>query len=73
MPIIVATRMSLSFPLLISAVPLSAIDYTLQVNKDYVNAVTNWRRDHPDGTLQQHVEGSRSAPASTSTGLPMVV
>jgi hypothetical protein len=63
LPIIVATRMSLSFPLLISAVPLSAIDYTLQVNKDYVNAVTNWRRDHPDGTLQQHVEGVENRPS----------
>ena len=33
LPIIVATRMSLSFPLLISAVPLYAIDYTSRIGE----------------------------------------
>jgi len=33
MPIVVGARMSLSFPILISAVPLYAIDYTLANNK----------------------------------------
>ncbi len=33
LPVIVAVRMSLSFPLLISAVPLYAVDYTLKKNQ----------------------------------------
>ena len=35
LPIIVATRMSLSFPLLISAVRLYAVDYATTANRDY--------------------------------------
>jgi hypothetical protein len=34
LPIVVAARMSLSFPILISAVPLYAIDYSRKVNND---------------------------------------
>ncbi|MFZ0031316.1 MAG: hypothetical protein WAK84_05535 [Candidatus Cybelea sp.] len=34
LPIVVAARMSLSFPLLISAVPLYAVDWGLQYNED---------------------------------------
>lgn len=34
LPIVVAARMSLSFPLLISAVPLHVVDYTLRVNRE---------------------------------------
>jgi predicted acylesterase/phospholipase RssA len=34
LPVIVAARMSLSFPLLISAVPLYAVDWSLRVNKE---------------------------------------
>lgn len=36
LPIVVATRLSLSFPLLISAVPLYAVDFTRKDNKDKV-------------------------------------
>lgn len=34
LPVVVAARMSLSFPLLISAVPLHVVDYTLRVNRE---------------------------------------
>lgn len=54
LPIIVATRMSLSFPLLIAAVPLYAVDYTRQANRDYAAKVGDWLADNPDGTLDQH-------------------
>lgn len=67
LPIIVATRMSLSFPLLISAVPLYAIDYAEasdygEANRAYAGAVSRWRREHPDGTLEDHVRGVSERP-----------
>lgn len=34
LPVVVAARLSLSFPLLISAVPLYAVDWSLRVNKE---------------------------------------
>jgi hypothetical protein len=53
LPIIVATRMSLSFPLLISAVPLHALDHT-GANLAYAKAVREWRQQHPDASLAEH-------------------
>ncbi len=46
-PVIVATRMSLSFPALISAVPLHAVDYTLQANRDASTAARAWHGENP--------------------------
>jgi predicted acylesterase/phospholipase RssA len=54
LPIIVATRMSLSFPLLISAVPLYAVDYGRKVNQTYSKRVAEWRQANPEGTLEDH-------------------
>jgi hypothetical protein len=62
LPVIVATRMSLSFPLLISAVPLYAIDYDFKTNQGYSESVSRWRRDHPGGTLEQHVQEVKERP-----------
>jgi hypothetical protein len=39
LPVIVATRMSLSFPFLISAVPLHAVDYALEENREARSAL----------------------------------
>jgi predicted acylesterase/phospholipase RssA len=50
LPIVVAVRMSLSFPGLITAVPLHAVDFSLTANKNAVEAASTWRRDHPDAT-----------------------
>jgi hypothetical protein len=61
LPVIVATRMSLSFPLLISAVPLYALDYT-GTNLAYVRAVREWRRQHPDATLAEHAAAVTERP-----------
>ncbi|MGH8828389.1 MAG: hypothetical protein ACRDVZ_12515, partial [Jiangellaceae bacterium] len=47
LPVVVATRMSLSFPVLISAVPLYAVDYTTKLNRDAGTAADDWRRRHP--------------------------
>jgi hypothetical protein len=48
LPIIVATRLSLSFPLLISAVPLWTIDRRQSVNKDAQTAYRHAVRDHQE-------------------------
>ncbi|HEY5979077.1 MAG TPA: hypothetical protein VIT41_05515 [Microlunatus sp.] len=61
LPIIVATRMSLSFPLLISAVPLYALDYS-GANLAYVEAVRAWRRQHPDAGLDEHAAAVTQRP-----------
>lgn len=52
-PVVVATRMSLSFPVLIQAVRLAAVDYRRPANRDARDAVSEWRRLHPDGTVEQ--------------------
>ena len=61
LPIVVATRMSLSFPLLISAVPLYALDYS-GANLAYVKVVRAWRRAHPDADLAAHAAAVRERP-----------
>ena len=61
LPLIVATRMSLSFPLLISAVPLYALDYT-GANLAYVKAVREWRHQHPDASLAEHAAAVTERP-----------
>jgi predicted acylesterase/phospholipase RssA len=62
LPILVATRMSLSFPFLISAVPLYAVDYTLEQNSNYSQEVGAWRTAHPGQSLVDHVAGVMSRP-----------
>jgi predicted acylesterase/phospholipase RssA len=42
MPVVMATRMSLSFPVLISAVPLRAVDWTLSSNRQARAAWSRW-------------------------------
>ncbi len=53
LPVIVATRMSLSFPLLISAVPLYAVDHQQTPNLVYQEAVRARRREHPEATADE--------------------
>ena len=50
LPILVATRMSLSFPLLISAVPLYAVDFALPAQRDYGKTIAQWRKANPEAT-----------------------
>ena len=52
-PVVVATRFSLSFPLLISAVPLWTVDWTLVVNQDAWDAWKVWKRQGGTGPKPQ--------------------
>jgi hypothetical protein len=52
-PVIVATRMSLSFPLLITAVPLYAVDYSLESNKAARAAADQWLAANPDRSFAE--------------------
>lgn len=47
-PVLVATRMSLSFPLLITAVPLYAVNYSLPANKEARDVAAAWLAANPD-------------------------
>lgn len=47
LPVIVATRMSLSFPVLLSAVPLWSIDASRVPNQEALEAWRAWAREHP--------------------------
>ena len=59
LPIVVAVRMSLSFPGLISAVPLHAVDYSRPTNKRALAAAVEWRTEHPQATP---AEGAAALP-----------
>ena len=50
LPIVVAVRMSLSFPGLISAVPLHAVDYSWPHNKEARAEAVAWHEKHPLAT-----------------------
>ncbi len=60
LPIVVGVRMSLSFPGLIAAVPLYAVDYSLLENQKSRELARVWRSEHPDATPQ---EGAAALPA----------
>lgn len=62
LPILVAVRMSLSFPGLIAAVPLHAVDFSRAENKEQVTALRRWREAHPEATPQ---EGAMAVPGLT--------
>jgi predicted acylesterase/phospholipase RssA len=56
LPVVVATRMSLSFPLLISAVPLHAVDYqAFAANRAARAAAQAWRQENPAGSVEDAV------------------
>lgn len=60
LPVLVAVRMSLSFPLLIAAVPLHAVDYAQPLNWSRRKDLDAWRREYPDakpGAAAGVVEG----------------
>lgn len=55
LPVLVAARFSLSFPLLLSAARLFSLDWADPANRAFADAVRRWRRDHPDGTPEECV------------------
>jgi predicted acylesterase/phospholipase RssA len=55
LPVVVATRMSLSFPVLLSAVPLYAVDFGLKANQDRSKAPTAERCWFSDGGISSNL------------------
>ncbi len=62
LPIVVGVRMSLSFPGLIAAVPLHAVDFSLAVNQEGQAAARAWHAGHPGATP---IEGAAALPRLT--------
>ena len=62
LPIIVATRMSLSFPLLISAIPLYAVDNESNATVAYHEALRARRKERPDATAAELSEAVAERP-----------
>ena len=54
-PVVVATRMSLSFPVLLSAVPLYAVDFTLKENADKTKSRRAERCWFSDGGISSNL------------------
>jgi predicted acylesterase/phospholipase RssA len=54
MPILVAARMSLSFPILLSAVPLYAVDFTFKINQTDAKQLTAERCWFSDGGISSN-------------------
>jgi predicted acylesterase/phospholipase RssA len=79
LPIVVAVRMSLSFPGLISAVPLHAVDFSLQANRDAREAQRDWLREHPNATIKEaaaateplHLQRNWFSDGGISANLPL--
>jgi predicted acylesterase/phospholipase RssA len=59
LPVVVGARLSLSFPLLLSAVPLWAIDWSRKHNQEAIDAWRRWRHEHLAGAID-----SADAPAA---------
>jgi Patatin-like phospholipase len=57
LPVIVATRMSLSFPILLSAVPLWSVDMSLTANQDATKKWNHWLGEH-QADWEQLVDGA---------------
>jgi predicted acylesterase/phospholipase RssA len=55
LPVVVATRMSLSFPVLLGAVPLYAVDYTLNENQEKTKAPRAERCWFSDGGISSNL------------------
>lgn len=62
-PILLATRLSLSFPVLISAVPLLAVDFSRAQNTSFRTEAEAWLKAHPDADPVQALAALRSRPA----------
>jgi hypothetical protein len=56
--VVLGARLSLSFPLLLSAVPLWAIDWSRARNQEAMKVWRDWRRDNPTSSI-----GEPGAPA----------
>jgi predicted acylesterase/phospholipase RssA len=64
LPVIVATRMSLSFPVLLSAVPLWRVDFSLERNIQARTAWRKWLKQRADDWEQALDDPSAELPAA---------
>jgi predicted acylesterase/phospholipase RssA len=62
LPIVVAVRMSLSFPVLVSAVPLKAVDWSLTANQNFRDTLRAWLKDPAVNPADAPHSGSVTAP-----------
>ena len=60
LPVLIAARMSLSFPILISAVPLYAIDWTRTQNRDAKKELRAWIKAHPESDDDTYLASVRT-------------
>ena len=51
LPLVFGARISMSFPLLLSALPLWSIDWSRKHNEAAIKSWTDWRDDNPDGEI----------------------
>ncbi|WP_147918490.1 patatin-like phospholipase family protein [Ruania zhangjianzhongii] len=61
-PILFATRLSLSFPVLIAAVPLLAVDFSREVNTSFRSQAEEWLTANPDSDPAEALTAVRSRP-----------
>jgi predicted acylesterase/phospholipase RssA len=53
LPVVLGARLSLSFPLLLSAMPLWAIDWSRTHNQEAMKAWSEWRAAHPTAAIDE--------------------
>jgi hypothetical protein len=69
-PVAVAARMSLSFPLLVSAVPLHAIDWSRNANAAASSAWASWQDEHEEDWHEVLSDPERRMHALDQVGRP---
>jgi predicted acylesterase/phospholipase RssA len=67
LPVVVSTRMSLSFPVLLSAVPLWRVDFSRRANIEARAEWKSWLQDHPDDWREILAEPERSPDVPSKT------
>src|SRR6266511_819964 len=65
LPVIVGARMSLSFPLLLSAVPLWTLDMSRYDNQEALKSWNAWAKQHANDWQQLLAAGSDTLPAAS--------
>ncbi|MGI9001848.1 MAG: hypothetical protein ACR2GH_09265 [Pseudonocardia sp.] len=71
LPVVVAARMSLSFPVLLSAVPLYKVDFSRPDAVRTVAAWRDWMHGHPDADVSSGPEVEQARTSGTGPDLPL--